>query len=223
MAEQKATNVIWQDGQISREDRFEILRQKGATIWFTGLSGSGKSTIAIALEQALYDMRKLSYRLDGDNVRLGINKNLGFSEQDRTENIRRIGEIAKLFGDAGTIALSSFISPYRKDRDEVRQLHEAASLTFVEVFVDCSLMVAEERDPKGLYKKARAGLIKNFTGIDDPYEAPATPEIHLKTDEMTLETEVSIIMDYLLDNGIISGSYFTRADDQAGGATAAVL
>ena len=223
MAEQKATNVTWQDGQISREDRFEILRQKGATIWFTGLSGSGKSTIAIALEQALYDMRKLSYRLDGDNVRLGINKNLGFSEPDRTENIRRIGEIAKLFGDAGTIALSSFISPYREDRDEVRKLHETADLTFVEVFVDCSLAVAEERDPKGLYKKARAGQIKNFTGIDDPYEAPATPEIHLKTDEMTLETEVSIIMDYLLDNGIISRSYFTRADDQAGGATAAVL
>ena len=223
MAEQKATNVTWQDGQISREDRFEILRQKGATIWFTGLSGSGKSTIAVALEQALYDMRKLSYRLDGDNVRLGINKNLGFSEQDRTENIRRIGEIAKLFGDAGTIALSSFISPYREDRDEVRKLHKAADLTFVEVFVDCSLAVAEERDPKGLYKKARAGQIKNFTGIDDPYEAPTTPEIHLKTDEMTLETEVSIIMDYLMDNGIISRSYSTRADDQAPGATAAVL
>ncbi len=223
MAEQKATNVTWQDGQISREDRFEILRQKGATIWFTGLSGSGKSTIAIALEQALYDMRKLSYRLDGDNVRLGINKNLGFSEQDRTENIRRIGEIAKLFGDAGTIALSSFISPYRADRDEVRELHEAAKRTFVEVFVDCSLAVAEARDPKGLYKKARAGQIKNFTGIDDPYEAPATPEIHLKTDEMTLEQEVSIIIDYLMDNGVISRSYYTRADDQADGATAAVL
>ena len=223
MAEQKATNVTWQDGQISREDRFEILRQKGATIWFTGLSGSGKSTIAVALEQALYDLRKLSYRLDGDNVRLGINKNLGFSEQDRTENIRRIGEIAKLFGDAGTIALSSFISPYRADRNEVRELHESAKLTFVEVFVDCSLAVAEERDPKGLYKKARAGQIKNFTGIDDPYETPARPEIHLKTDEMTLEQEVSIIVDYLMDNGIISRSYYTRADDQADGATAAGL
>ncbi len=223
MAEQKATNVTWQDGQISREDRFEILRQTGATIWFTRLSGSGKSTIAVALEQALYDMRKLSYRLDGDNVRLGINKNLGFSEQDRTENIRRIGEIAKLFGDAGTIALSSFISPYREDRNEVRELHKAAKLTFVEVFVDCSLAVAEERDPKGLYKKARAGQIKNFTGIDDPYEKPARPEIHLKTDEMTLEQEVSIIIDYLMDNGIISRSYYTRADDRADGATTALL
>lgn len=221
MAEQKATNVTWQDGQISREDRFEILRQKGATIWFTGLSGSGKSTIAVALEQVLFNMRKLSYRLDGDNVRLGINKNLGFSEQDRTENIRRIGEIAKLFGDAGTIALSSFISPYKEDRDEVRALHEAADLEFVEVFVDCSLAVAESRDPKGLYRKARAGQIKNFTGIDDPYEAPAIPEIHLKTDEMTLEQEVSIIIDYLIDHGIISRSYYTRADDQADGAAVA--
>lgn len=223
MAEQKATNVTWQDGQISRNDRFEILRQKGATIWFTGLSGSGKSTIAVALEQALFNMRKLSYRLDGDNVRLGINKNLGFSEQDRKENIRRIGEIAKLFGDAGTIALSSFISPYREDRDEVRALHDAADLKFVEVFVDCSLEVAEERDPKGLYRKARAGQIKNFTGIDDPYQAPESAEIHLRTDQMTLQQEVEIIIDYLIDNGIISRSFYTRTDDKADGASAAAI
>ena len=194
MAEQKATNVTWQEGQISREDRFEILRQHGATIWFTGLSGSGKSTIAVALEQALYDMRKLSYRLDGDNVRLGINKNLGFSEQDRKENIRRIGEIAKLFGDAGTIALSSFISPYKADRDEVRQLHEVANLAFVEVFVDCSLAVAEERDPKGLYKKARAGLIKNFTGIDDPYEKPEQAELIIDTQGLGPEAAAQTIL-----------------------------
>ena len=215
MAEQKATNVTWQDGEVTRENRYEILRQKGATIWFTGLSGSGKSTIAVALENALFERGKLSYRLDGDNVRLGINKNLGFSEEDRTENIRRIGEISKLFGDAGTIALSSFISPYRADRDEVRTLHEATDLKFVEVFVDCSLEVAESRDPKGLYKKARAGEIKNFTGIDDPYEAPAEPEIHLHTDHMTLEEEVSIIIDYLLDNDIIGKDFFTRATDAA--------
>ncbi len=221
MTEQKATNVTWQDGEITREDRFKILRQKGATIWFTGLSGSGKSTIAVALEQALFNVGKLSYRLDGDNVRLGINKNLGFSEQDRKENIRRIGEIAKLFGDAGTIALSSFISPYKADRDEVRKLHESADLKFVEVFVDCSLAVAEERDPKGLYKKARAGEIKNFTGIDDPYEAPANPEIHLKTDEMTLEQEVAIVIDYLVDNGLIKRSNFTRSYDQADALVAA--
>ena len=215
MAVQKATNVTWQDGEVTREDRYQILRQEGATIWFTGLSGSGKSTIAVALENALFERGKLSYRLDGDNVRLGINKNLGFSEEDRQENIRRIGEISKLFGDAGTIALSSFISPYRADRDEVRRLHEATDLKFVEVFVDCSLEVAETRDPKGLYKKARAGEIKNFTGIDDPYEAPENPEIHLHTDKMTLEEEVSIIIDYLKTNEIIKKKYLTRASDAA--------
>jgi adenylylsulfate kinase len=214
MAKQVATNVIWHDGEISRDDRYQILRQKGATVWFTGLSGSGKSTIAVALEKALHSMNKLSYRLDGDNVRLGINKNLGFSEEDRKENIRRIGEIAKLFGDAGTISLSSFISPYKADRDEVRALHEAANLPFVEVFVDCSLSVAEERDPKGLYKKARAGEIRNFTGIDDPYEAPESPEIHLRTDEMSLQEEVSIVIDYLVMHDIIRKEYFTRAEDR---------
>ena len=203
MAEQKATNVTWEAGEISRQDRFEILRQQGVTVWFTGLSGAGKSTVAVALEQALFKLGKLSYRLDGDNVRLGINKNLGFSEADRTENIRRIGEVAKLFGDAGVIALSSFISPYKNDRDQVRELHEKAGLKFVEVFVDCSLEEAERRDPKGLYKKARAGEIKNFTGIDDPYEAPVNPEIHLRTDQMTLEDEVSLVVDYLLSQGII--------------------
>jgi len=220
MAKQIATNVTWHDGEVSREDRHEILRQKGATVWFTGLSGSGKSTIAVALERVLFDMGKLSYRLDGDNVRLGINKNLGFTEADRTENIRRIGEIAKLFGDAGTIALSSFISPYRGDRDEVRALHEAANLSFVEVHVDCALEEAEKRDPKGLYKKARAGEIKNFTGIDDPYEEPSKPEIHLRTDQMTLEEEVTIVIDYLVDNGIIKREYYTRSEDQLNGAAA---
>ncbi|MCH7854714.1 MAG: adenylyl-sulfate kinase [Proteobacteria bacterium] len=213
MVDQKATNVVWHDGEVSRQDRYQILRQTGATIWFTGLSGSGKSTIAVALEKALYDLGKLSYRLDGDNVRLGINKNLGFSEEDRSENIRRIGEIAKLFGDAGTLSLSSFISPYTKDRDGVRELHDAADLRFVEVFVDCSLEVAEARDPKGLYKKARAGEIKNFTGIDDPYEAPVRPEIHLHTDQMTLEEEVRIIIDYLVANGIIKTEFMTRTGE----------
>ena len=203
LEKQKATNVTWQEGFISRSDRHRLLGQQGATIWFTGLSGSGKSTIAVALERALFNAGKLSYRLDGDNVRLGINKNLGFSEADRKENIRRIGEVAKLFCDAGVISLSSFISPYRDDRDEVRALHEAAGLPFVEVFVDCSLAVAEQRDPKGLYKKARAGEIKNFTGIDDPYEPPQNPEIHLKTDEMTVGQEVSLILDYLRDEGFV--------------------
>ncbi len=223
MTDQKATNVTWQDGEVSREDRYDILRQRGVTIWFTGLSGSGKSTIAVALEQALYQKGKLSYRLDGDNVRLGINKNLGFSEQDRKENIRRIGEVAKLFGDAGTISLSSFISPYKDDRDEVRDLHEKANIAFVEVHVDCSLAEAEKRDPKGLYKKARAGEIKNFTGIDDPYEAPVDPEIHLHTDQMTLEQEVQIILDYLEANNIILNEQLTRADDISDIKTAAAL
>lgn len=221
MAEQIATNVVWHGGEVSRDDRYTLLQQKGATIWFTGLSGSGKSTIAVALEKALFGLGKLSYRLDGDNVRLGINKNLGFSEQDRTENIRRIGEIAKLFGDAGAISLSSFISPYKSDRDEVRRLHEAANLPFVEVHVDCSLAVAEKRDPKGLYKKARAGEIKNFTGIDDPYEEPVTPEIHLHTDSMTLDQEVSIIIDYLKKHEIIGGQYSRRDSGPADAVAAA--
>ena len=215
MAEQKATNVTWHDGEITRTDRMQILRQRGATIWFTGLSGSGKSTIAVALEKALHQMGKLSYRLDGDNVRHGINKNLGFSEDDRKENIRRIGEVAKLFGDAGMIALSSFISPYKADRDEVRALHDAAGIPFVEVFVDCTLDEAERRDPKGLYAKARAGEIRNFTGIDDPYEAPMAPEIHLRTDRMSLEQEVATILDYLHDTDVTPRYFFTRASDAA--------
>ena len=165
--------------------------------------GSGKSTIAVALEAALYELGKLSYRLDGDNVRMGINRNLGFSAEDRTENIRRIGEISKLFVDAGLLVLSAFISPYREDRDRVRDLHREAGLDFIEIHVDCSLETAEQRDPKGLYKKARAGQISNFTGIDDPYEKPESPEIHLRTDRMTLEEEVDIIVNYMKDKGII--------------------
>jgi adenylylsulfate kinase len=197
-------NIHWQEGEISRTDRERLIQQKGATLWFTGLSGSGKSTIAIALEKALYKRNTLSYRLDGDNIRLGINKNLGFSAEDRAENIRRIGEISKLFADCGTLSLSSFISPYRQDRDNVRDLHKQSGIHFVEVYVDCSLEVAESRDPKGLYKKARGGKIKNFTGIDDPYEPPKNPEIHLKTDQMTLEQEINAIIVYLEQQGIIN-------------------
>ncbi len=199
----KATNVTWHEGEISRDDRRKLLGQGGATLWFTGLSGSGKSTIAVALEKKLLDMGKLSYRLDGDNIRLGINQNLGFSAEDRKENIRRVGEVSKLFVDAGVVVLSSFISPYADDRDGVRKLHEDAGMEFIEVFVDCSLAEAEKRDPKGLYKKARAGEIKNFTGIDDPYEAPTRPELHLKTDESTVEKEVESILSFLKDRKIL--------------------
>jgi adenylylsulfate kinase len=203
MTDQKATNVHWHDGEISREDRDRLMNQRGATLWFTGLSGSGKSTIAVALEEALFERGHLAYRLDGDNIRLGINKNLGFSAEDRTENIRRIGEIAKLFVDSSVIALTSFISPYREDRDKVRTLHEEAGMPFIEVFVDCSLDEAEKRDPKGLYKKARAGEIKNFTGIDDPYEAPEKAEIHLHTDQMSLQEEVDLLLAYLTQHKIL--------------------
>ncbi len=202
MTEQKATNVHWHEGDIERADRAKLNGHRGATLWFTGLSGSGKSTIAVALEGVLFDAGIRCYRLDGDNVRLGINRNLGFSAEDRAENIRRVGEVSKLFVDAGVVVLSSFISPYREDRDLVRAMHEESGMDFIEVFVDCSLEAAEERDPKGLYKKARAGEIKNFTGIDDPYEAPSSPELHLHTDRQTLEQEVEAILALLKERGI---------------------
>jgi adenylylsulfate kinase len=203
MAEQKATNVYWHEGDVTREDRQKLLKHKGASLWFTGLSGSGKSTVAVALEQALFAQGKLVYRLDGDNIRLGINKNLGFSAEDRTENIRRVGEVSKLMADSGVIVLNSFISPYIADRDAVRALHVADDMPFIEVFVDCALDEAEKRDPKGLYKKARAGEIKNFTGIDDPYEAPENPEIHLHSDKQSLEEEVQVMIQVLESQGIL--------------------
>ncbi|POP51744.1 adenylyl-sulfate kinase [Zhongshania marina] len=203
MTDVKATNVYWHDGEVSREDRNKLLKQKGATLWFTGLSGSGKSTVAVALEKALMEKGHLCYRLDGDNIRLGINKNLGFSAEDRTENIRRIGEISKLFVDTGVIVLSSFVSPYRADRDIVRELHDAGDMDFLEIFVDVPLDVAEQRDPKGLYKKARAGEIKNFTGISDPYEAPLNAELVLNSHEQSLEEEVEILLAMMSERGII--------------------
>jgi len=203
MTSQKATNVVWHDGEVSRTDRYRILGQKGVTLWFTGLSGSGKSTVAVALEHELLRRGRICYRLDGDNIRLGINKNLGFSAEDRTENIRRISEIAKLFVDTGVIALTSFISPYRADRESARALHQQAGLEFIEVYVDCPLSEAERRDPKGLYKKARAGEIKNFTGISDPYEAPDNADLVLKTAEMTLAEEVQALLALLEKRGLL--------------------
>ncbi len=203
MATVKATNITWHEGDISRDERWRSLNCTGATLWFTGLSGSGKSTIASALEQALVSQAVNCYRLDGDNVRHGLNKNLGFSAEDRAENIRRIGEVAKLFADAGVIALTSFISPYRADRDLCRSLHDAAGIRFFEVYVDTPLDVCEQRDPKGLYKKARAGQIKGFTGIDDPYEAPQRAELTLKTADMPVAECVKACIDLLSRSGVI--------------------
>src|SRR6195256_1956051 len=160
----KATNITWHEGHVGREERAALLKQKGATLWFTGLSGSGKSTIAFTLEHALVQRGRLAYVLDGDNIRHGLNKNLGFSAADREENIRRIGEVAKLFADCGIITMTSFISPYRKDRDIVRALHVEGKLPFIEIHVKTPLTTCEGRDPKGLYKKARAGELKGFTG-----------------------------------------------------------
>ena len=181
----RATNVTWHHGHVGRESRYGHLKQRGATLWFTGLSASGKSTIAFTLEHMLIDHGLLAYVLDGDNIRHGLNKNLGFSAEDRAENIRRIGEVARLFADAGVITMTSFISPYRIDRDKVRALHEEVDLPFIEIFANTPIEVCEQRDPKGLYRRARAGEVKFFTGIDDPYEAPVEPEVELRPDRMS--------------------------------------
>jgi len=201
MAEQKATNITWHEGSVTREERERLLGQKGVTLWMTGLSASGKSTIAVILEQMLLHRKKHAYRLDGDNIRMGLNKNLGFSAEDRAENIRRIGEVAKLFADAGVIAITSFISPYRKDRDAVRASMKPGE--FIEVYVNVSLEAAEKRDPKGLYKKARAGQIKGFTGIDDPYEAPEKAEIVIDTEAMKPEVAAERLLKYLEERGYL--------------------
>jgi adenylylsulfate kinase len=203
MAEQKATNITWHEGSVGREERQSLLGQKGVTVWMTGLSASGKSTIAVILEQMLLHLKKHAYRLDGDNIRHGLNKNLGFSAEDRAENIRRIGEVAKLFTDAGVIAITSFISPYRTDRDSVRAKMERPE-DFVEVYVKVSLETAEQRDPKGLYKKARAGQIKGFTGIDDPYEAPEKAEIVIDTETTKPEDAAKQILAYLEERGYLA-------------------
>lgn len=202
MANQRATNIHWHEGNITRDERWAALKSKGVTLWFTGLSASGKSTIASALEQHLVSKGVPAYRLDGDNIRFGLNKNLGFSAEDRAENIRRIGEVAKLFADSGAIAITSFISPYAKDRDGVRKLHDDAKIPFLEVFADTPIEVCEQRDPKGLYKKARAGEIKGFTGIDDPYEAPPKAELVLKPQSMSVEDSVRACLDLLAARGI---------------------
>jgi adenylylsulfate kinase len=201
----KATNITWHEGHVTREERAGLLKQKGATLWFTGLSGSGKSTIAFTLEHALVQSGRLAYVLDGDNIRHGLNKNLGFSAADREENIRRIGEVAKLFADCGVLTMTSFISPYRKDRDLVRSLHEAANLPFLEIHVNTPIETCEQRDPKGLYKKARAGELKGFTGIDDPYEAPLKPELTLDATSTSPQEATVLLMQYLEKRGLLGG------------------
>jgi adenylylsulfate kinase len=198
----KATNIVWHEGHVDRQQREDILQQKGVLIWFTGLPSSGKSTLAFTIEHALIERGRMAYVLDGDNIRHGLNKNLGFSAEDRAENIRRIGEVGKLFADAGVVTLSSFVSPYTSDRDQVREL--MGDSDFIEVFVDTPLELCEERDPKGLYKKARAGEIPNFTGISDPYEAPENPEVVIKTAECTPQEAAAQIIDLLEARGNIS-------------------
>jgi adenylylsulfate kinase len=197
----KSTNIHWHHGKLTNENRIEALGQKGAVLWFTGLSASGKSTVAREVELALVSNKKSSYVLDGDNIRHGLNSNLGFSPDDRKENIRRIGEVSKLFCEANVIVLTAFISPYRADRDLARKLIPEGQ--FFEIFCDLPIAIAEERDPKGLYKKAKAGEIKEFTGISAPYEAPEKAELVLKTGEETLEQSTRRVLDLLAAKGIL--------------------
>ncbi|MBL4698801.1 MAG: adenylyl-sulfate kinase [Phycisphaerales bacterium] len=202
-ATNQSTNIQWHEGEVTREDRAKVLGHQGCTLWLTGLSGSGKSTVGVALEQALNARGVLAYRLDGDNVRYGLNANLGFGADDRKENIRRVGEVAKLFADAGVVTISSFISPYQADRDQVRKIHEDAGLKFLEVFINTPIEICEQRDPKGLYKKARAGEIKGFTGIDDPYEVPNNPEIEVNTGDLSVEEGVNQLINALQKSDIV--------------------
>ena len=202
MTEQKATNVAWHEHNVTTTERTKLNGHKGAVLWFTGLSGCGKSTIANAVDRLLHDRGIHTYVLDGDNIRLGLNKNLSFSPDDRTENIRRIGEVAKLFADSATIVLTAFISPYKADRAQVRGI--IGEGMFHEVLVDASLETCERRDPKGLYKKARTGEIKGFTGIDAPYEAPEAPDLTLDSDKKGIEELANEVIAHLEANGLLS-------------------
>jgi len=201
MEEQKATNVVWHDHKVERVERERLLRQKGVVLWFTGLSGSGKSTIANEVSYKLHKMGRLSYILDGDNIRHGLNKDLGFSPGDRKENIRRISEVANLFADAGFITITAFISPYRVDRDFCRNL--VGEGRFIEIFAKASLDTCEKRDPKGMYKKVRAGIIKEFTGISAPYEEPLNPELVIDTDKESIEGCTDKVIDKIEELGLL--------------------
>ncbi|MDE5412179.1 adenylyl-sulfate kinase [Alkalihalobacterium chitinilyticum] len=196
-----SNHIVWHQSTIGKEERQGKNKHKSVILWFTGLSGSGKSTLANAVDHLLFERNVNSYVLDGDNIRHGLNKGLGFSDEDRKENIRRIGEVSKLFVDAGVITSTAFISPFREDRDNVRGLVESGE--FIEVYVKCSLEKCEERDPKGLYKKARAGEIPDFTGISSPYEEPISPEITIETDVLSIEEAANRVVQYLKENGII--------------------
>jgi len=202
VSDPKSNNITWHEGQVTRDERQRQLGQRGCTIWLTGLSGSGKSTIAVAAEKALHDMGRLTYILDGDNVRHGLNSNLGFSPEDRTENIRRIGEVAKLFTDGGAIVFTSFISPYRADRDRVREI--MGERDFIEVHVAASLDTCEGRDAKGLYAKARKGEIPEFTGISAPYEEPEKAELVIDTNDHSVDECAQMLIEYLSKNGYLS-------------------
>ncbi len=204
MSSPKSRNIVWHEGVVTKAERERVSGHRGCTVWMTGLSGSGKSTLAVALEKALWERGVHSFVLDGDNVRHGLNKDLGFSPEDRNENIRRIGEVAKLFTEAGVINATAFISPYRADRDQVRALMEKGD--FIEVFIDCPLEVCEQRDPKGLYKKARAGQIPEFTGISAPYEPPNAPEITIKTADLSEEQGLQKLLDFLESQGYIAAA-----------------
>ncbi|TYR78746.1 adenylyl-sulfate kinase [Priestia megaterium] len=197
----KSTNITWHESGITKQERRQQNGHHSFVLWFTGLSGSGKSTVANAVAKALYEKSIRNYVLDGDNIRFGLNKNLGFSAEDRTENIRRIGEVSKLFVDSGQVVLTAFISPFKEDRAQVRDLLEEDE--FIEVYVECPLEECEKRDPKGLYKKARNGEIRDFTGIDSPYEAPDQPELTVNTNDHTVERCVEIIVEYLTSRNLI--------------------
>tara|TARA_B100000902_G_C27145753_1_gene831007 strand:- start:32 stop:631 length:600 start_codon:yes stop_codon:yes gene_type:complete len=196
-------NIIWHNTTITKEDRSQLLKQKPFVLWFTGLSASGKSTIANLVEKEMFRRSYKTYLLDGDNVRHGLNKDLGFDEESRVENIRRVGEVSKLLLESGIIVLTAFISPFKSDRDLVRSLFKEGQ--FLEVFIDSSLEVCESRDPKGMYAKARNGDIKNFTGISSPYETPISPEIHVLNNSISLQSASEQIIDYLIRNKYISG------------------
>lgn len=196
--ENKSKNVHWHNQKVSKQDRNGLNKQKSKVIWFTGLSGSGKSTIACELEKKLHNEGVRTYLLDGDNIRHGLNSDLEFSEKDRKENIRRIKEVSKLFVDAGIVTIASFISPFRADRDAIRNAFESDE--FIEIFIDCPLDVCEHRDPKGLYKKARFGIISNFTGIDSPYEHPIRPEIVIKSNQLSIDEATNRILDFLMES-----------------------